>query len=201
LIPIVLWDWLLELSRSKNLTSSSHVPVGVDVERNGAVGTSSTTMTKPIDQLQSESYSSIERFLRCDTMQLMGKISMSFYMVHWEVLKYTGITCYHLRHHNESNVLSQQEYAYPPAWMVPFVLGLSLLLGYFLTFYVELPLHKWVINNFNTASPSLPVEGHETSQASQASVSQKTNIDHPGNERSNQALEINPNTLDKPLLP
>jgi hypothetical protein len=81
-------------------------------------------------------------------MQFMGKISMSFYMLHVLVLFYVGLISYHEREDNESMVVDEQKKTRVAIWLIPVVLIVALLLGALFTFYVELPLHDWILARF-----------------------------------------------------
>jgi len=126
-IPLLFFDWILNLTRQK------------DAEV-GSGGPNSSSTSNP----QALTY--VDKFLQSKVMQFMGKISLSFYACHLIVAGYFSMFLYYCNHGERPSKSEDDEenatlFAIP-SWAIPVVLILSIVVGWLMTNYVEAPMQK-----------------------------------------------------------
>mmetsp|Transcript_11891 Transcript_11891/g.19601 ORF Transcript_11891/g.19601 Transcript_11891/m.19601 type:complete len:298 (-) Transcript_11891:304-1197(-) len=105
-------------------------------------------MTRP--RKAGEEFSIVEKFFRSDALQFMGRISMSFYMIHEIVQLYTALIVFRIR--TNRSVTDEEEQSYLPSFCIPIVLVISLFLGWVLTEYFEAPTSRYIIKHYTTST-------------------------------------------------
>jgi len=150
--PILFFDWILIMSyRHRNLPSSS------------------SSSSEWINN--NNNYTFIEKCLRSRFFQFMGRISMSFYMIHFIVLDYTGLSIHYIQTGQliwDSDL--EDGIGFIPSSFIPLVLFFSLFLGWVLTDYFELPIQALLLKNNNPRARSIEMIRMHNPQSSSSSL-------------------------------
>lgn len=101
------------------------------------------------------SYVFVEQFLRSNVMQFMGEISMSFYMIHIIVMIYTALLIHYIQ--TKQWYWEDAGIALIPSWSIPFVLCISIFLGWILTVFYEIPIQNKILSHFKRKSNTISI--------------------------------------------